>query len=337
LPRGLGLISIVTAVVSLSLVIRRLVVVLAAALTVAATAQPARADRPSTGELDKRIAAAAHQLEVIVEQYDESRDDLSATRAQAATLGRELTPMTHDVDARRRIIGGLATRTYERTRTGPAMALLAAPAPHEFVQRLLILDQLAAEQQRAVAAYTRTRSRIDDARHRLQVLAVQQRREQIRLATRKATVEAEIATLRRMREAAYGNGSRFSDDIPAVAPPYVPGAAGRVVAFVFGQLGKPYRWGADGPGSYDCSGLALAAWRAAGVPLPHNAARQYGATTHLSRADLRPGDLVFYYGRISHVGVYIGHGMMIHAPEYGEDVRTAPIDFQPIHGFGRPR
>ena len=322
---------------SVRVAVRWIIVALVAALTFAGPPPPAAADRAPAAELDKRIVTAAHQLEVVVEQYNQSRDDLTSIQAQAGTLGARLAPLAHDVETRKQLIGALAANTYQRTRSGPTVALFGSATPHEFVDRLLVLDQLAGEQQRAVAEMVRAREQLDGARRTLRALAARERQEQLQLAVQKATVEAEINTLRQMRQIAYGGGSRFAADYAFVAPPYVPGRAGRVAAFAFGQLGKPYRWGSAGPHSYDCSGLTLAAWSAAGVHLPHNAARQYGSVAHVRRSDLRPGDLIFYYGRISHVGVYIGRGMMIHAPEYGENVRIAPIDSQPIHGFGRPR
>lgn len=304
--------------------------------TARSSSRVARADRPPAAELDRRIGAAARRLEVIVEQYNEAREDLTATLARQRRLGARLGPMTADLREHQDLVDGLVARTYQRTRSGPTIALFGSDDPHQFVDRLLVLNQLAVEQQRATADLSAARTRVDDTRRALDLLAAQQRRQQTHLQTRKAMVEGEIAALKQMRTAAYGGGSRYSDTGDHAAPPYVPGPAGRVVAFAFAQLGKPYRWGAEGPNSYDCSGLTLAAWRTAGVHLPHNAARQYAATAHLSRAELRPGDLVFFYGRISHVGLYIGDGRMIHAPEFGEDVRVSPIDSQPIHGFGRP-
>lgn len=244
--------------------------------------------------------------------------------------------VTHDLHKRQALIGGLVSRTYQRTRSGPTVALFGSDSPHQFVDRLLVLNQLAVEQQHAVADLHAARAKVDNTRRTLDLLAAQQRRLQAQLSTRRAMVEGEIAALKEMRMVAYGGGSRYADAEDYPTPPYVPGPAGRVVAFAFGQLGKSYRWGAAGPDSYDCSGLTLAAWNSAGVHLPHNAARQYDSMAHIGRDDLRPGDLVFFYGRISHVGVYIGDGRMIHAPEYGERVRAASIDSQPIHGFGRP-
>src|SRR6185503_15210639 len=90
------------------------------------------------------------------------------------------------------------------------------------------------------------------------------------------------------------------------APPYVPGRAGVAVKYAYAQLGKPYKWAAAGPNSFDCSGLTLAAWRAAGLSLPHNAAMQWRSMPHISRAALRPGDLVFYRS-LGHVAIYVGN------------------------------
>ncbi|WP_030903659.1 C40 family peptidase [Streptomyces sp. NRRL F-5126] len=112
--------------------------------------------------------------------------------------------------------------------------------------------------------------------------------------------------------------------------------ADKALAFARAQLGKPYVWGATGPSSYDCSGLTQAAWRAAGVDLPRTTYDQVNAGTRVSTDDLQPGDLVFFYSDISHVGMYIGGGMMIHAPHPGADVRKESIYVMPIYGAVRP-
>ncbi|MFI5754268.1 NlpC/P60 family protein [Streptomyces sp. NPDC051569] len=112
--------------------------------------------------------------------------------------------------------------------------------------------------------------------------------------------------------------------------------AGKALAFARAQIGKPYVWGATGPGSYDCSGLTQAAWKAAGVDLPRTTWDQVETGTRVATADLLPGDLVFFYDDISHVGLYIGDGMMIHAPKPGAYVREESIYYMPIYGSVRP-
>ncbi|MFG3252265.1 C40 family peptidase [Streptomyces sp. NPDC048172] len=116
----------------------------------------------------------------------------------------------------------------------------------------------------------------------------------------------------------------------------VSGRAARAVAFARQALGKPYVWGATGPSGFDCSGLTLAAWKAAGVTLPRTTYTQINAGKRVARSALRPGDLVFFYSSRSHVGLYIGGGRMIHAPRPGASVRVAPIDQMPFAGATRP-
>ncbi|MFF3751143.1 NlpC/P60 family protein [Streptomyces sp. NPDC002018] len=126
-----------------------------------------------------------------------------------------------------------------------------------------------------------------------------------------------------------GTGSGSSDSGYATK-------AAKVLAFARAQIGKPYVWGASGPSSYDCSGLTQAAWREAGVALPRTTWDQVEAGTRVATGDLLPGDLVFFYDDISHVGIYIGDGMMIHAPKPGANVREESIYYMPIYGSIRP-
>ncbi|WP_432151183.1 NlpC/P60 family protein [Streptomyces sp. bgisy029] len=112
--------------------------------------------------------------------------------------------------------------------------------------------------------------------------------------------------------------------------------AEKVLAFARAQIGKPYVWGASGPSSYDCSGLTLAAWREAGVTLPRTTWDQVKVGTRVATSDLQPGDLVFFYDDISHVGIYKGDGMMIHSPKPGANVREESIYSMPIYGSVRP-
>jgi cell wall-associated NlpC family hydrolase len=112
--------------------------------------------------------------------------------------------------------------------------------------------------------------------------------------------------------------------------------AEKVLDFARAQIGKPYVWGASGPASYDCSGLTQAAWREAGVTLPRTTWDQVKVGTRVATSDLLPGDLVFFYDDISHVGIYKGDGMMIHAPKPGANVREESIYSMPIYGSVRP-
>lgn len=114
--------------------------------------------------------------------------------------------------------------------------------------------------------------------------------------------------------------------IKPISPARAPSSRAAIaVKFALAQLGKAYVFAASGPRAFDCSGLTMAAWAAAGVSLPHFAAWQYNAGHHVSRSQLQPGDLVFFYSPISHDGMYIGHGLIVHAPHTGDVVRIAPL------------
>ena len=127
-----------------------------------------------------------------------------------------------------------------------------------------------------------------------------------------------------------------SPPAPTGPPPPVKSGAATAVNTAKAQLGKPYVYGAAGPDSYDCSGLTMYAWRAGGVLLPHSAAMQYDAIAHISVSQLQPGDLVFFYTPIEHVGIYVGGGQMIDAPYTGAVVRYDSIYRDSLVGAGRP-
>ncbi|HEY9368131.1 C40 family peptidase [Streptomyces sp.] len=166
-------------------------------------------------------------------------------------------------------------------------------------------------------------------------------------ARRKAEEQAraEAAKAERLRQEAAERerqAEQPTTPTPTPEPPATGGGstyatkAAKALAFARDQIGKPYVWGATGPSSYDCSGLTQGAWKAAGVDLPRTTWDQVKVGTRVATGDLLPGDLVFFYDDISHVGIYIGDGKMIHAPKPGAFVREESIYYMPIYGSVRP-
>jgi cell wall-associated NlpC family hydrolase len=113
---------------------------------------------------------------------------------------------------------------------------------------------------------------------------------------------------------------------PAAVAPAAGGAAATAVSTALAQQGKPYVWAAAGPSSFDCSGLVQYAYAAAGISLPHSSSAQARMGTAVTRAQLQPGDLIAFYSPVSHIGIYIGNGQMVHAPTSGDVVKVASID-----------
>jgi cell wall-associated NlpC family hydrolase len=122
----------------------------------------------------------------------------------------------------------------------------------------------------------------------------------------------------------------------AVAPAAAPNQATQIaVNTALAQQGKPYVWGGTGPGGYDCSGLTSSAYKAAGVSIPRTSKAQSTAGVFVPRANLRPGDLIFFYNPVGHVGMYIGNGQMVHSSTYGQPVKVVPVDS--MYGYNTAR
>ncbi|MEV6792547.1 NlpC/P60 family protein [Streptomyces sp. NPDC051320] len=184
-----------------------------------------------------------------------------------------------------------------------------------------LLSRMTAEEKARLAALEKKKQA--EAKRKAAKLAQEQAAaEQKRKAAEKAAANSDSST---GSSTGTGAGSSTSS-----------GKAAQALAFARAQIGKPYVWGATGPSSYDCSGLTQAAWKAAGVDLPRTTWDQVKVGTRIATKDLRPGDLVFFYDDISHVGMYIGNGMMIHAPKPGAYVREESIFYMPVYGSVRP-
>ncbi|MBA0054270.1 glycoside hydrolase [Streptomyces sp. AJS327] len=148
--------------------------------------------------------------------------------------------------------------------------------------------------------------------------------------------ERERERAREREEGGSGSGGGSGDSDSGGSDSSYAAKAEKVIAFAKKELGKPYVWGATGPSSYDCSGFTQAAWRTAGISLPRVTYDQVEVGTKVAKSDMKPGDLIFFYDDISHVGIYVGGGQMIHASKPGDDVKYESIDYMPFHSAVRP-
>lgn len=152
-----------------------------------------------------------------------------------------------------------------------------------------------------------------------------------------ADLEAEErAALFASQDAESGTTTSSTEVAEVAANVPVSGRAAAAVEYALAQVGDSYVYGASGPNSFDCSGLTSMAWAQAGVSLPHSSRAQYSSGTKVSRSELQPGDLVFYYSPISHVGIYIGNGKIVDAANPRTGVRIASVGSMPYSGAVRP-
>ncbi len=318
--------------------VRLLAAVLAALVVV--LAPTAALASPSPGDIEKQINTLWNQSELTIEQYNGVHSKLLDNQAKLAKLRQQMDPLQLQVQLAYTQVGAMSAQLYMRGRGSTFNALLSAGTPAALADQLTTLDQFAKSEQDAISNVRDRVAAYDKQRQPLDALVNQLAQQDADLAAKKKTITDQLAQLQKMRIQAYGaSGGAGGSLKPVVCPQvYIGGAAGKAVAFACSKIGKPYQWGAAGPGSYDCSGLTMAAWAAAGVSLYHEASVQKASeTTRISAANARPGDLVFFGSPAHHVGIYIGNGWMVHAPHPGDYVREAQVSAEgETPSYGRP-
>jgi peptidoglycan DL-endopeptidase CwlO len=308
-------------------------VVAVLALAITGTAATAAHAAPSA-DLTKKINKAQDALEDITEAYNKMTISLNQTIKDEQTLAASLGPARDALAVAGKQVNVMAASAYKTGQVGPMSAILDGNSS-QLLDKIGYLDVISRGRQRDINTYTATTANYTDRQAALKTTQAKQAAESKALKARKTKIESDLAKLLSMRKAAYGkaqdSGSSYTGPIPSIA-----GSAGKAVTYAYQQIGDPYHYASSGPSSFDCSGLTMAAWAAAGKSLPHNAAAQYSATSRISKAALQPGDLVFYRG-LAHVGLYVGGGMIIDAPHTGTTVGKRSINIMPPYGYGRVR
>ncbi|MFI9060457.1 C40 family peptidase [Streptomyces sp. NPDC053429] len=319
---------------------------LAGAATATAFEGTSQADpRQTPTQVKAEVDRLYQDAEAATEQYngakvkaDEAERALSGLRDEAARKADRL-------NAARRALGALAAGQYRSGGLGPTVQLAMSGNPQEYLDRAAFLTRTGDRTAAEVASVRRGLDEADRLRGQAAARLADLRARQGELAAAKTAVEGKLNAAKQLldRLTAEERAAYEAQSAPAAGPqtplsvPVGDGSrAARAVAYAYGAIGKPYVWGATGPGSFDCSGLTQAAWGAAGVSLPRTTYTQINAGQRVSRDRLAPGDLVFFYSGITHVGLYIGDGKMIHAPHPGATVRVAPVDSMPWAGAARP-
>ncbi len=321
-------------------------------------ASPAAAPNPGPAPAPTDAAGAAAQVrqvqqeaEALTEQWHAAQDDVTARRAELDSLRGAIDPARAAADAARgdeehyrEQVDTVALSTFESGRLDSFNALLASQTPQDYLDQMSALEMIAAQHAAALDQLTtvvdRTRHAQDDAdaaAARAQVAADEAARAEQELAARKRDADRRIeeaeALLRQLTPRALQD--YLGPDVAAPALPSGTGAGVRALRAAAAQLGKTYRWGAEGPRSFDCSGLTSFSFRQAGITLPRSSSQQARVGRPVALGDLQPGDLVFFHNPVSHVGIYAGGGKMIHAPQTGDVVRYSTVNRSTFSGARR--
>jgi len=306
------------------------------------------APEPTPAQVGATVDRLYREAEVATEKYNGAKEKADATERRLEELRDEMARKEDRLNATRETLGSVAAAQYRSGGLDPALQLVLSADPDRYLESAAFVERVGSRQ---TAAVGRARAELREVA-RLRGAA---RVELASLTSRRAELERHRATVTGKLEAARRLLSRLTAEERARLDPgpdratRAPGAreglsasaeapstrAAAAVAYAYQKLGSPYVWGATGPDAFDCSGLTQAAYRAAGVSLPRTTYAQIGAGRSVPRSALLPGDLVFFYSGISHVGIYVGDGRMIHAPNPSAPVRLAPVDSMPFAGAAR--
>ncbi|MCM6773370.1 C40 family peptidase [Nocardia sp. CDC159] len=311
----------------------------------------------SASDAVQKLIDLSHQSEQLNQQALAAQEDLDAKQAVARDADAKLAAATAAVDAAQAeirkyqpAVDRTAVAAYQGARTNRLFSVLVSDSPQQLLDQMSTLDVLATQTQDQLAQYkkatdaattaqTSARTADDAAR------AASQKADQVRaeLERKRADLQGSIA------QVIQAWGSLSAGDKASLAgalfPPgfdrdtllrgLVPGSGTSALAAGLTRVGDPYVWGATGPDQFDCSGLVQWAFRKVGIDLPRTSQAQSAVGTPVDKNDLQPGDVVFFYSDASHVGIYAGNGLILHASTFGIPVQVAPMGSTPYHSARR--
>ncbi|QUC56164.1 C40 family peptidase [Streptomyces sp. A2-16] len=304
-------------------------------------------------QVKAKVDRLYQEAEAATEKYNGAKEKAEAAETRLGGLRDEAARRTERLNEARDALGSMAAAQYRGGGIDPAMQLALSDDPDRYLDGAEFAERAGARQATSVANVRRELREIEQLRGAAHVELASLKSRQAELRRHKETITGKLGAARRLmsrlsaeeraglaaegdRASRAATGARAELTTPGAATTEAPNSrAAAAVSYAYSKLGSPYVWGATGPDAFDCSGLIQAAYRSAGISLPRTTYAQIDAGRRVSRSELLPGDLVFFYSGISHVGLYIGNGQMIHAPNPSAPVRVAPIDQMPFAGATR--
>lgn len=277
--------------------------------------------------------ALSNQIDELGQQYDELRVQLGQARKQAKIAREDATIEDHLLGKDEQSVNAIAAEGYMSGGINPAIELLQSANPQTLLNRASIMNELAQENDAKINVVATAAT----AAQRAKGAAAQEERKARQL---KKEIAAKVALIQTKENFFNGEAFKKAEAIFQETGHYpnvhVAGDSLGVQAlnWALAEIGKPYVWGGAGPNGFDCSGLVVWAYEHVGISLTHFTGAQWNEVRHIPRSELKPGDLVFFFADISHVGMYVGNGLMVDAPTFGQDVQVQPVFWQDFVGAG---
>jgi len=305
---------------------------LAAATTALALLVPAAdsmaqttAPKPTLTELVAQAKQLEFQINALSEQYDGLRIQLSRAQSDAKIANQAAARDATVLASGQQAIAQLAAENYMSAGLDPTLQALTTGNPEQFLSQASTITEL----DQASGDKVSTLATIEEQDQRARQTADQQVAEvqalQTQLNAKKQVIDAKIdqvnSAAMKQAMAVFTQTGQYPD----ISIPTANTVGAQALTAALSRRGDPYVWGAAGPGEFDCSGLVVWAFAQEGISLPHFTGDLWNSGVHISRADLEPGDLVFFFSDISHVGIYLGDGLMVDAPDFGEVVRVEQV------------
>ncbi|MFE4666353.1 NlpC/P60 family protein [Streptomyces sp. NPDC056716] len=290
-------------------------------------------------QVKAKVDQLYQEAEAATERYNGAKEKSEKAQERLAVLQDEAARKEERLNSEREALGTVAAAQYRGGGLDPALQLVLSDDPDAYLDGAALAERAGDRQSAAVTRVRKQLGEIERLRGAARVELDSLTTRQAELERHSTTIDDKLDTARELlTQLTAAERARLAD--PGTATPAVTAAApnaraAAAISYARQKLGSPYVWGATGPDAFDCSGLIQAAYGSAGVALPRTTYAQIDTGQRVSRAELRPGDLVFFYSGISHVGLYIGDGQMIHAPNPSSPVRVAPIDQMPFAGATR--
>lgn len=309
-----------------------------AALLVAAPAGTVAADpKPSLKELSEQVEEMHLEIETLAEQYNGQREKLKTAKKAVENAKKRLAASEADLATKKTRASQLVEAEYMSGGLSRVLAFTTGGDPESYLDRAATTYALRQQQSEEVLKLTKAMDAAERARTGAQTRIDEVNKIVKDLGAKRDRISKLVTKVEsRLFQRALGEAGRPGTRAVKVTLP-IPGdgKAAQAARWALTQQLKPYVWGAEGPNGYDCSGLVMAAYQRVGISLPHYTGDQWTAGRHIPREELRPGDLVFFYSDLHHVGIYLGGGMMVHAPRTGDVVRIASLDRRPYAGAVR--
>ena len=297
-----------------------------------ASAAPAT-QASSPEQATQLVADASHDLEVVTEQLNDAQETLVQQQAAAAAAGQAVAQAQTQLAALDGQMRQVARNAFTSKNMTSLNALMTSGSADEFISEVSTLDVLAGHTNEVLTQVAAAAQAAEQAKADADAAAATAAQTLADITAQQQALTADIADYQAQYDAlsVVQQQAVVEEHAGPVleAPPTVVASSGSAQAAIdtaMAQLGDPYVWAAAGPDAFDCSGLTQYAYAAAGITLPHSSSAQSRMGTAVSRADLQPGDLVFFYSPVSHVGMYIGNGKMVHASTFGQPVIVSSVD-----------